>query len=432
MEGCRVDDKRGPDIGKQISDTVRTALESGDLTRLRELGPVVQNVVKEGMASAAKSLDNPQARQVPPQQTPPPPHGYGPSAAPQAGHSPQQVRQAAGPARQVATQQGWQSRSGALRPTLPRGSYGVGSVVMGVIGMVAFGLAAVGLTIAGLAMSALGGMIYVIGGLAVPFLCSIGLLGGGIGKRGLVKRLRAYLLLFGDKNVLTIEEICAATHRSPAGVRRDIRKAIEKKILRDVKMDVLETCVIRGEEAYRLYIETEEARAQREAEEAARERRMQDPSLAPIEVFREEGKLTIQKIREANRAITGQEFSEKLDRLELTTTRIFSYVEAHPEKLPDTRKFMNYYLPTTLKLVEKYRQYDQLDVEMENVRGAKADITRSLDTIDLAFNNLLESLYREDTLDVVTDIEVLQTMLEQEGLTSKKFEIDDDPDIKLQ
>ncbi len=420
MEGCTVDDKRGPDIGKQISDTVRTALESGDLTRLRELGPVVQNVVKESVANAAKNLETTQSSKGVAPGPPPAPHGYGTP-----GHAQQQpvVRQHQTPA------PGWQSRSGALRPTmptLPRGSYGVGSVVLGVMGMVAFGLAAGGLALAGLAMSALGGMMYVIGGLLVPFLCSIGLLSGGIGKRGLVKRLRAYLLLFGEKNVLTIDEICAATGRSPAGVRRDLRKAIEKKILRDVRMDVLETCVIRGEDAYRMYIETEDARKQREAEEAERQRRMEDPSLAPIEVFREEGKATIQKIREANRAIPGQEFSEKLDRLELTTSRIFSYVEAHPEKLPDTRKFLNYYLPTTLKLVEKYRQYDQLDIEMENVRGAKADITRSLDTIDLAFNNLLESLYREDTLDVVTDIEVLQTMLEQEGLTNKKFEIEAD------
>ena len=87
---------------------------------------------------------------------------------------------------------------------------------------------------------------------------------------------------------------------------------------------------------------------------------------------------------------------------------------------------MNYYLPTTLKLLEKYRQYESIDIPMENVEKAKADITAALDTIDLAFNNLLASLYREDTLDVVTDIEVLETMLEQEGLTGKKFTIDNE------
>ncbi len=85
---------------------------------------------------------------------------------------------------------------------------------------------------------------------------------------------------------------------------------------------------------------------------------------------------------------------------------------------------MNYYLPTTLKLVEKYHQYDGMDFEPQNVRQAKTEIERSMDTINVAFNNLLESLFHHDTLDVATDIDVLEKMLEQEGLTGKTFKID--------
>ncbi len=425
--------KQSSDIGKQIGDTVRTALESGDLTRLKNLGPAVQNAVKDIAQAAQQSIATgspPQQGQgqknhtypVPgPQPTPPPtPAGYTAPPQPQA---PARSQRGQTP----AANKGWYSRSGSIRPSMPRSGYGVGSVVFGVMGMVAFGISAAIFGISALVAGVLGPLVYLAIGAGASFLLSIGLLGGGIGKQGLVKRLRRYFMLFGDSNhVLTIEEISKATGRSPAGVRKDIRKGIEKKILRDVQMDVMETCVIRGEDAYRLYVETEEARKQREAEEAERQRRMDDPSTAPIEIFREEGRATIRKIQAANKAIPSEEISQKLEKLENTTQRIFTYVEQHPEKLPDTRKFLNYYLPTTLKLVEKYRQYEEMDVRLENVVQAKADIAGTLDTIDLAFNNLLASLYREDTLDVVTDIEVLETMLEQEGLTGKKFEIEPD------
>ncbi|MDL2253755.1 5-bromo-4-chloroindolyl phosphate hydrolysis family protein [Ruminococcaceae bacterium OttesenSCG-928-I18] len=413
-------EKHNPDIGKQISDTVRTALESGDLSRLKEIGPTVQNAVRDTLSSASQPTHTPANNtEKPPRHTYPQggqatPHGY----TPQPGKTPSPA----------TTQQtpGWYSKSGSLRPTLPRSGYGVGSIVLGVMGMVAFGLTSLLLAVAGLAAGALGGMLYWIVGMLAPFALSAGLLGGGVGKRGLLKRLRRYMSLFGDKNVLTIEEISTITGRSEAAVRRDIHKGIDKKVLRGIRMDVMETCIIRGEEAYRLYLETEEARKQREAEQAERERRLQDPKTAPIEVFREEGRTALRKIREVAKVIPGAQIRDKLEKLENTTGRIFAYVETHPEKLPDTRKFMNYYLPTTLKLVEKYRQYEEMNVQMDNVLKAKADIARSLDTIDLAFNNLLESLYHEDTLDVSTDIEVLETMLEQEGLTGKKFEIDNE------
>ncbi|MGD9560036.1 MAG: 5-bromo-4-chloroindolyl phosphate hydrolysis family protein, partial [Oscillospiraceae bacterium] len=205
-----------------------------------------------------------------------------------------------------------------------------------------------------------------------------------------------------------------------------IRKARKKGMLPDVRVDATESCMMRGEEAYRQYLETEGARKEREAEQAARARRMGDPQTAAIEAFKQEGEQTIRQIRLANDAIPGEEISEKLAKLEKTTARIFDYVEQHPEKLPDTRKFLSYYLPTTLKLVEKYRQYDEMEPQPAAVVKAKAEIEATLDTIDVAFNNLLESLYHEDTLDVATDIRVLEQMLEQEGLTKKQFELDAD------
>ena len=102
--------------------------------------------------------------------------------------------------------------------------------------------------------------------------------------------------------------------------------------------------------------------------------------------------------------------------------------------MPDIRKFMRYYLPTTLKLVKSYQEFDKQPVQGENIRKAKDEIEHALDTINTAFANLLDSLFADDAFDVSTDISTLETMLKQEGLTGSDFKQppeEEAPEIKL-
>ncbi len=94
---------------------------------------------------------------------------------------------------------------------------------------------------------------------------------------------------------------------------------------------------------------------------------------------------------------------------------------------------MRYYLPTTLKLVQSYQEFDTQPVQGENITQAKTEIAQALDTINAAFANLLDSLFADDALDISTDISALETMLKQEGLTGSDFQKkpEDSPDLKL-
>ena len=179
----------------------------------------------------------------------------------------------------------------------------------------------------------------------------------------------------------------------------------------DGHLDDEQTCLMLDYETYQYYLEAKEnMKKQQEAEEASEE----NAALA-------EGRRYIRQIREANDAIPAQDVSEKLSRLEDITTRIFDCVEQRPEKMPEIRKFMSYYLPTTLKLVNTYREFYEQPVESRNIAGAKKNIEGALDTINTAFENLLDSLYQDDAMDVSTDISVLKSMLAQEGLTDRDF-----------
>jgi len=81
---------------------------------------------------------------------------------------------------------------------------------------------------------------------------------------------------------------------------------------------------------------------------------------------------------------------------------------------------MDYYLPTTVKLLNAYEELDKQSLEGENIKTAKREIENTLDTINVAFENLLDSFYKETAWDVSADISVLKTMLAQEGLTEEK------------
>ncbi|MCD8331670.1 MAG: 5-bromo-4-chloroindolyl phosphate hydrolysis family protein [Oscillospiraceae bacterium] len=88
----------------------------------------------------------------------------------------------------------------------------------------------------------------------------------------------------------------------------------------------------------------------------------------------------------------------------------------HPEKLPQIRRFMTYYLPTTLKLLNAYDRMDDVGVAGENISSTKAKVEQMLGTIVQAFDKQLDALFGAEALDISTDIKVMEQMLAREGL----------------
>jgi len=98
---------------------------------------------------------------------------------------------------------------------------------------------------------------------------------------------------------------------------------------------------------------------------------------------------------------------------------IFMNLEKKPEQTSKMHRLMNYYLPTTLKLVTAYEEFDKMSIQGENVTDAKREIENTIDTINDAFGELLNKLFADAAIDVTTDAQVLKTMLAREGLTKE-------------
>ena len=113
--------------------------------------------------------------------------------------------------------------------------------------------------------------------------------------------------------------------------------------------------------------------------------------------------------------------SRKISRMELIIAKIFERAKAHPEIIPDLKKLMNYYLPMTVKLLDASEEMDQQPVQGENIQASKKEIEDTLDTLNQAFEKLLDSVFQDTAWDVSSDISVLHTLLAQEGLTDDDF-----------
>ena len=130
-----------------------------------------------------------------------------------------------------------------------------------------------------------------------------------------------------------------------------------------------------------------------------------------------DGKSYIHTVRECNDLIPNEEVSHKLYKLEAVMKRIFEQVEKHPESAEDLHKLMDYYLPTTIKLLNAYVDLDKQEIAGENISATKKEIEDVLDVINVAFEKLLDSMFEDTAWDISSDISVMKTMLAQEGLT---------------
>ena len=122
------------------------------------------------------------------------------------------------------------------------------------------------------------------------------------------------------------------------------------------------------------------------------------------------------EMRRLNDSIKDVKISAQISHLEVTTGKIIDAVVEKPAKLPQIRKFMNYYLPTTLKLLNAYDRMDSTGVSGANIDGTKGKIEEMLDPICVAFSRQLDALYGEEALDISADIKVMEQMLQQEGI----------------
>ena len=130
----------------------------------------------------------------------------------------------------------------------------------------------------------------------------------------------------------------------------------------------------------------------------------------------EKGQEMLAQIRRENDLIPDARLSERMAQLDDVADRIFRTVAEKPQKAPQIRRFMDYYLPTTLKMLAGYRKMDERQLSGGEAEKTRAQIQEAMNMVVGAFDKPLNTLYQDDMMDISTDIDVLETLLRQDGL----------------
>lgn len=237
---------------------------------------------------------------------------------------------------------------------------------------------------------------------------------------GRARRYKRYVDMVKDKLYCSIQDMAKRMGRSERFIVKDVTRMIQLGMFKQGRLDQKETCLIASNEMYDQYMlvqkDYEEQQKKQEMEKLANERKQQETErLGEAAEVIEEGKSYVRLIRRCNDEIPGEEMSDKLDRLEILVKRIFDRVEEEPELAPELRKMLSFYLPTTKKLLEAYRDLDG-QPDLSNVAQTKREIEMAVDNINEAFEKFLDELFREKAWDIQSDISVLHTMMKQDGL----------------
>ena len=287
--------------------------------------------------------------------------------------------------------------------------FGVVRQVLGVIGIFVGILPVImGILISSAPLSLLGLAIIIAGGF---------LLARGINQQKLAKRYFEYGKIIGAAEYYDISKLAAQAGRSRVEVLHDLDQMAKYDMLPRFWYDKDRTTLMLTQEMYDLYEASLRSHEEQEREEELKYAGV-DGSVRKIV---EEGNAYKAKIRQANDDIADEAMSSKLAKLESIMDRIFAQVQNKPETAPKLRRLMNYYLPTTTKLLDAYTELDRQDEPGENVRNTKREIEEALDTINNAFENLLDSMFQDMAWDISSDISVMKTMLNQDGLTEQEL-----------
>ena len=280
--------------------------------------------------------------------------------------------------------------------------------------------------IAGL-VTGVSSILSVLGGISLIGLGGgIWLLANGIRSITKVSRYEKYLKALGSKTYCELNRLAQVVGKSPKFVRKELKAMIDDGLFLEGHLDEEETSLITSNDAYVHYLEAKQKQAVKKQEEVVQTVRAQKEAdtkkvNAQAQEVLDKGNAFIRQLRACNDAIPGREISEKISRMETLVRKIFDRVETHPEVVPELKKLMDYYLPMTVKLLNAYADMDAQPIQGENIRSSKQEIEATLDTLNTAFEKLLDSIFKTTAMDVSSDITVLQTLLAQEGLTEDEF-----------
>lgn len=221
-------------------------------------------------------------------------------------------------------------------------------------------------------------------------------------QRKRAKRYKKYLAYIGKNREISLHTLAAAMGEREKTVYNDLQDMLDAGVLPMGYIDLASGKLVLSDEGI--------SEPQPEPE----------PEVSPFKDAEEENAI-LQEIRDVDDAIPDEVMSAKIARIGEITGKILDFQRRNPSKSSELRSFLNYYLPTTLKVLRAYAQLDAQGIEGENINAAKARIEGMMDQVVAGFEKQLDRLFQDDMMDITSDVAVLENMLKKDGLDGSEL-----------
>ena len=258
-------------------------------------------------------------------------------------------------------------------------------------------------------------------------LISIFVLVKGTRMNSRIKRFKKYLRIIGSRKSVEVKELADGIGRSAKYTAQDLKNMIDRDFFTNAHLDTLGTRLMLDQDAYDEYLRSMQQYRQKAEKEYETEKIFSAEGTGNNQELAstlEEGGRYLKEIHNIGDSIANKEFSQKTKKLEELVAKIFVSVRRKPDQLYKLRRFMNYYMPTTVKLLKAYKELEGQETEGETIEKSRHEIEDAVDSIIYAYEKLLDSFFIDSAVDISSDITVLESMFAQEGLSRDPFEKD--------
>ena len=305
----------------------------------------------------------------------------------------------------------------------PAGSVsGILCMVFGTSGISIYGISVLAFSVVKIFFSSLligSNIILVV--LFLFFVASLALLLKGISLRKRVKRFKKYVRVIDNNTYISIGDLAKFAKEKERFLIKDLSKMIDTGMFLEGHIDEEKTYFMLNDEVYGDYLNLKKQQIAKESNKKKLKEEIDNSAKEESESTIKIGRDYIEQIKTVKNELYREEIFANLDKLENISQQILNQVEKNPQKAQEVNKFINHYLPITIKLINSYEELNNQVVQGDNIKNAKIEIEKSIELINKAFENLLDDLFEDVALDISTDISVLKTLFKQEGLSEEDF-----------
>lgn len=229
------------------------------------------------------------------------------------------------------------------------------------------------------------------------------------------KRYDVYFQILKYRNIELLFDLALYSKRKEEMLIKDLKKAIKRKLIPQGHFGRNNIIFITNDVVFDKYNE-KPAVYDRYYIKQIEERERINERPENIQQILDTGKLYIEKIHDSNDIIKDKSISKKLDSMEQIVSTIFHEVDINPNQADKMGLFLNYYLPTAEKLLLSYIDISEKNTNTKSLEKTRKDIESALDKLNSAFDGILSKFYREQELDISSDISAMEIVMKQEGL----------------